>query len=273
MKKSLPIFLCLGVGLAGAIAYSNTKKTPTAATATQTMVEPTAVPAPEPVEPTPLVAKPTPVATEPAPPPPTPTAAATPSNRESEAATAFRQTIDTLLAPKYSAQKQELFDQLRTSGQIDAAITELQKRAKETPGDANLHTTLGEAMLNKVRLLHETGADINEQGILAMQADQSFNAALKADPTSWEAQFVKYSTMYYWPAELQRDTEVAQKLAGLIDQQDAQPAQPHFAQTYVALGNQYQKMGKSDFAEATWRLGLSKFPNNQALQQRLAAQK
>ena len=122
-------------------------------------------------------------------------------------------------------------------------------------------------------LLHETGADINEQGILAMQADQSFNAALKADPTSWEAQYVKYSTMYYWPAELKRDAEVAQKLSALIDQQDAQPSQPHFALTYVTLGNQYQKMGKPEFAEATWRLGLAKFPNHQALLGKLAGTK
>lgn len=104
-----------------------------------------------------------------------------------------------LLTPQYPAQKQELFDRLRTSGQIDSAITELQRRAKETPGDANLHTTLGEAMLKQVRLLHETGADINEQGILAMQADQTFNAALKIDPKNWEAQFVKYSTMITGP--------------------------------------------------------------------------
>ena len=265
MKRIIIPLLCLCVGVVGTIVYFKSQKSPPPI-ASPTPTEPAT---PEPTEPAPIVAKPAP-ASEPASPPPPPVASAAPSNPESEAVAAFRKTIDLLLAPQYAAQKQELFDRLRTSGQIDSAITELQRRAKETPGDANIHTTLGEAMLNKVRLLHETGADINEQGILAMQADQTFNAALKVDPKNWEAQFVKYSTMYYWPAELQRDTEVAQRLSGLIDQQEALPAQPQFAQTYVVLGNQYLKMGKPDFAEATWRLGLGKFPNDATLLGKLA---
>jgi len=36
------------------------------------------------------------------------------------------------------------------------------------------------------------------------------------------------------------------------------------------LGNQYQKMGKLDFAETTWRLGLTKFPNDPTLLKKLA---
>lgn len=203
-------------------------------------------------------------------PTPTPVENSTPVDSESEAAAAFRKTIDTLLAPQFAGQKQELFDRLRTSGQMDQVIAELQRRAKETPDDASIPTTLGEAMLNKVRLLHEAGADVNEQGILAMQADQSFNVALKIDPSNWEAQFVKYSTMFYWPTDAKRDNEAAQRLANLIDQQETMPQQPHFAQTYIALGNQYQKLGKQDFAEATWQLGLSKFPNDPALQKKLA---
>src|SRR4029079_6840350 len=118
----------------------------------------------------------------------------------------------------------------------DQVIAELKQRATENPNDATIPATLGEAMLNKVRVLHESGADVNEVGILAMQADQSFNAALKLDPSNWEAQYVKYSTMYYWPANAERDNEAAQKLSSLIDQQEALPSQPHFAQTYVALG-------------------------------------
>lgn len=266
--------LCLGVLVVGTVAYFKSQPAPSDPVATPAPVETAITTKPEPIEPPPVAARPAPIVAKPAPSsPPPPVTEAPPSNPESVAAAELRQTIDTLLAPQYPAQKQELFDRLRTSGKIDAAIAELQRRAKETPGDANLHTTLGEAMLNKVRLLHETGADINEQGILAMQADQSFNAALKADPTSWEAQYVKYSTMYYWPADLKRDAEVAQKLSALIDQQDAQPLQPHFALTYVTLGSQYQKMGKPEFAEATWRLGLAKFPNHQALLGKLAGTK
>ena len=42
--------------------------------------------------------------------------------------------------------------------------------------------------------------------------------------------------------------------------------------TYLALGNQYQKMGKTAEAIATWQLGAQKFPSDPALRQKLAAQ-
>lgn len=266
MKSLVLVLVGLAIGLVGGLLYFRSQQVPPPPTP---VMEATPVSAPpEIIQNT---TKPVPVVVEsPAKPNPAPATNSVVSATESEAAGALRKTIDALLAPQYPGQKHELFERLRTSGQIDAAIAELQSRAKENPGDANLHTTLGEAMLNKVRLLHESGADVNEQGILAMQADQSFNAALKADPANWEAQYVKYSTMYYWPADPKRDGEAAQKLSGLIDQQEALPQQPQFVQTYVALGNQYQKMGKPDFAEATWRLGLTKFPNDPALLKKLA---
>ena len=166
-----------------------------------------------------------------------------------------------------------MFEQLRKNGQLDAVISELQKRAAANPNDPEIPTTLGEAMLNKVKGLHDAGdADVNEMGILAMQADQSFNAALKIDPKNWEAQFVKYSSMYYWPASPERDANVAQQLSSLIDQQEGMPSQPQFANTYVVLGNQYQKMGKTDEAMATWQLGAQKFPGDPTLQKKISGQ-
>jgi tetratricopeptide (TPR) repeat protein len=115
--------------------------------------------------------------------------------------------------------------------------------------------------------------DLNDIGILAMQADQSFNAALKIDPQNWEATFVKASSMYYWPADPARDADAAQRLSNLIDQQEkAATPQPQFVQTYVALGNQYLKMNQPEKALATWQLGLQKFPNDPTLQKKISGQ-
>jgi hypothetical protein len=50
----------------------------------------------------------------------------------------------------------------------------------------------------------ESTGDYNEIGILAMQANQSFNAALQIDPQNWEAQFVKASALSGWPVELKK---------------------------------------------------------------------
>jgi len=269
MKSLVLLLVGLGACIAGVVIYFKSQQVSTQVPVVESTPAPTVVTPEQPgatPKPAPLV-----VATEPA---PSPVTNAIASNPEAEAAAAFRKTIDALLSPQITPrEKHALFEQLRTSGQLDQTIAELKRRATEDSNNPAIPTTLGEAMLNKVRVLHESGADVNEVGILAMQADQSFNAALKLDPSNWEAQYVKYSSMYYWPANEARDNEVAQKLSSLIDQQEVLPPQSYFAQTYLVLGNQYEKMGKPDFAEATWRLGLTKFPSDPALQKKVSAVK
>jgi hypothetical protein len=76
--------------------------------------------------------------------------------------------------------------------------------------------------------------------------------------------------MYYWPANPQIDNQVVQRLSGLIDQQENMPSQPEFAQTYVVLGNEYEKIGQTAEAQATWALGAQKFPGDPTLQNKIA---
>jgi tetratricopeptide (TPR) repeat protein len=182
---------------------------------------------------------------------------------------AIHKAVDALLSAKSAKEKHDLFQELLKSGQLDQAMAELKQRATDNPNDPEIPTTLGEAELNKVKALHDAGADVNEMGILAMQADQNFNAALKIDPQNWEANFVKASSMYYWPADPTRDNDVVQRLSSLIDQQETMTMQPQFAQTYVVLGNEYQKLGQPDKAQATWQLGAQKFPNDPTLQAKI----
>jgi tetratricopeptide (TPR) repeat protein len=178
--------------------------------------------------------------------------------------------VKALLSAKNGKQKQALFDQLRASGQFDQAIADLKQRAVDNPNDPEIPMTLGEAQLNEVQALHEASNDNTDQiGILAMQADQNFNAALKIDPSNWEAQFVKADSMFYWPSSAGQDNNVVQSLSSLIDQQETMTPQPQFAQTYVVLGDEYQKIGQPDKAVATWQLGLTKFPDNSTLQKRI----
>ncbi|HWC61079.1 MAG TPA: hypothetical protein VHC44_15395, partial [Verrucomicrobiae bacterium] len=206
------------------------------------------------------------VSTNPAP-APAPAAAAAPAaveNNSNDVTNSIHKIVDALLTARHG--KHEMFQQL-SKDQLEAVIADLQQRAIADPKNAEIPTTLGEAQLNLVRQLHESGGDQDQVGILAMQADQSFNAALKIDPKNWEAQFVKASTMFYWPPNDARDTEAAQMLANLIDQQDTMATQPEFAMTYAALIKQYQKMGKQDEAAATLKLALQKFPADPGLRQ------
>jgi tetratricopeptide (TPR) repeat protein len=266
MKKSIILFVVACGLVAGAVIYLNKQKSaPAPAPVAESTPPPAEQSAPEKIS----VVKP-----EPSPAPATTasdlaqTPAATTASTEtnsSPSTNAISKTVDALLAARGG--KHEMFEQLRKSGQLDAVIAELQQRAAANPTDPEIPTTLGEALLNKVRNLHDSGVtDVNELGILALQADQNFNAALKIDPKNWEAQFVKASSQFYWPPDAQRDANTAQMLSGLIDQQDGMPANPVFAQTYAQLVKQYQKMGKPDEAAATLQLGLQKFPSDPALQ-------
>ena len=266
MKKSLIVFVVLCVGIAGAVIYFNRPKAFALVPAASAEAAPPA--APEKTD----VPKPAMPANASGPGKASEAAPVVGAAKPDEAADPIRKAVDALLSAKSAAEKHALFQQLIKSGQMDQAIAELKQRAADHPGDAEIPTTIGEAQLNQVRAIKEAGGDVNEMGILAMQADQSFNAALKIDPANYEAQLVKAISMTYWPAEPARDAQVVQTLSSLIDRQETMPSQPGFAQTYIYLGNEYQKIGQPDKAVATWQLGLAKFPNDSTLQKKINGQ-
>jgi tetratricopeptide (TPR) repeat protein len=267
MKKYLIAFVVLCGVIAGAVVYLNKQKT--APMVESTPGQPAQSATPEKMVAPKLESPPT-ISANAGEPAKIPTATPPASEaRSDDSATPIRKAVDALLSSKSASEKHELFQQLIRSGQIDQAIAELKQRAADNPDNAQFPTTLGEALLNKLRAIRDAGGDPNDQGILAMQADQSFNAALKIDPQNWEANFVKAASMYYWPADATRDSDVVQRLSSLIDQQETMASQPQFAQTYVVLGNEYQKIGQPDRAQATWQLGLTKFPNDPALQKKI----
>jgi len=181
--------------------------------------------------------------------------------------TAFRQAIDILVSPQTSfQQRQAAWKQLRDAGELDQALATLKQGAADNPSSAEYPTALGEAYVYKLQTIR----DFHEVSILALQADQSFNTALGIEPTNWEAKFFKAAALSRWPPEMNKGPEVIQQFSNLIDQQEAMPPQPQFAQTYLLLGDQYRKTGQHDYAVQTWRLGLAKFPGDSTLQGRIA---
>lgn len=187
--------------------------------------------------------------------------------------TALSQAVDTLISAQTSlSDKETLWKKLTDAGELDQVIAELKQRAANNPNDPEIPAELGEAELYKAGAIFQNGGNVNEMGMLAIQADQSFDAALKLDPSNWEAQFFKVDAMSHLPAEFNKGQEVIQRLSSLINQQATMSPQPQFAQTYVLLGDQYQKMGKPDYAGATWQLGAGKFPNDPALQKKISGQ-
>jgi tetratricopeptide (TPR) repeat protein len=276
MKTSTIVFIAVCGTIAVALVYAN--KSRTTVTVPPPVVNSTPAPAaPATTDNVPSLQvsapAPAPVGSTPAPVAVAATAMAAAPKPDDSTNAAIRKAVDDLLSAKNGLDKHNLFQSLVKSGQIDAVIAELQQRAAANTTDPEIPTTLGEAILNKVRDIHDKDpGDYNQMGILAMQADQSFNSALKLDPQNWEAQFVKNSSMTYWPANPDVDNQVVANLSKLIDQQATMTPSPQFAQTYVVLGNEYQKIGQPDKALATWQVGLQQFPGDPTLQKKVNGQ-
>jgi len=176
------------------------------------------------------------------------------------------QAIASLVSPQAAfSQKQAAWQQLSASGKLDQAIGHLEQQCAANPKAAEYPATLGRAYLQKAGTIQ----DVREQGILGMKADQNFEAALALDPANWEARFWRATAMSYWPPELNKTREVIENFLELAKLQEAQAPQPQFAQTYVLLGEQYQKNGYGEYATQVWQRGAQLFPDDPQLRDKL----
>jgi hypothetical protein len=183
-------------------------------------------------------------------------------------ATVLRQTVEMLVSTSTGfEQKQLAWINLRKEGKLNQVIDELEQGVTNHPTAAEYPAALGQACIHKIA----TSKDVRDHAMLGMKADQSFDTALERDPKNWEARFFKATSMSFWPAEMNMRPEVIEQLSELIQQQEAQTPQPHFAQTYLWLGDQYQKSGRSDYAGHVWQRGALLFPSDPALQKKIAA--
>ena len=199
---------------------------------------------------------------------PAPTAVPATSVAKPSIAATFSQPLQTLVSPQSSfAQKQAAWKQLHDTGQLDQAIAQLQQAVKDEPSVAEYSAALGQAYLQKLG----TTQDIRQQSILAMEADQTFDQALTLDSDNWDARFWKASALTHWPADLNKSQEIMENLSTLIDQQETRAPQPEYAQSYVLLGEQYQKAGYPDNAQQMWQRGAALYPQNETLQNKLAS--
>jgi predicted Zn-dependent protease len=268
MKKSIVTFVVICVAaIAGTIIYFNRQKplpppAPVAESSPAQTEQTPALTAPKPEQPQ-VVAEST---NQPIPDPAT--NSGSDNLKPAAASTPHSKAVDILVSTQTSfSDRRPLLKQLKKAGELDAAIAELNQRAADDPNDVVIQTALGEALMSKFPI-----QDYNEAAMLGLQINQSFDAALKLDPANWEAQYSKADALSGWPPQMNTDPEVIQQLSSLIDQQETMTAQPQFAQTYVLLGEEYQKLGQPDKAQATWQLGLTKFPGNPTLQKRTANQ-
>jgi hypothetical protein len=191
-----------------------------------------------------------------------------PAALKSATASAIHPRFESLLDPQTGFdEKQTILQQMAQSGKLDAAIGELEQRARDQGPDPIVLATLGRTYLEKSGTLQ----DVREQGVLGLKADQTFEQALAADPQNWDARYWKAFAMSFWPPQLGKAPELMESLLSLIQQQEAAPPRPEFARSYTLLGEQYQRSGHDDYARQVWQRGMAVFPSDTTLNERLAS--
>jgi vitamin B12 transporter len=111
-------------------------------------------------------------------------------------------------------------------------------------------------------------ADMMGKGALIGQANALLEEALQIDSAHWEARFTLAMHHFHSPEFLGRGPDAIRHLEILLRQQ-GDGTQPHFAQTYLYLGDLYRRAGRADAAAAVWRRGAALFPANAAFAAKL----
>jgi vitamin B12 transporter len=102
-------------------------------------------------------------------------------------------------------------------------------------------------------------AEMMSAGALIGQANALLEEALQIDSTHWEARFSLAMNHYHTPEFLGRTPDAIRHLEILLRQQ-GDGVQPHFAETWLYLGDLYRRTGRADEAAALWRRGAALFP-------------
>jgi tetratricopeptide (TPR) repeat protein len=152
------------------------------------------------------------------------------------------------------------------SKDFDRSVQFFEKLAAEHPNSANVHLNFGFAYVDKI-----PAAGSITQVILANNALKEFTRAVELQP-SWIAYYTRGMSYLFWPKIFNRAAFGVEDLRKALELQKTGPRRPYYVKTYIGLGDGYWKTDDLEKARATWREGLKQFPENPALEARLAQQ-
>ena len=164
------------------------------------------------------------------------------------------------------ADREALWQQAVESGKMLELITALEVRAAADPRNAALQFELGFAYLRPITSGQAPGP---QAGTWATKADASFDKTLALDDQHWDARFNKAVSYTFWPPIFGKQQAAISNFETLVAQQSGTASRPEFANTYFFLGNLYEQTGQADKARETWSKGLSLFPTDSMLLERL----
>jgi tetratricopeptide (TPR) repeat protein len=150
------------------------------------------------------------------------------------------------------------------SKDFDRSINYFSKLVVDHPQSANLHLNYGFAYVDKI-----PAAGSITQVILANNALGEFSKAVAINPT-WLALYTRGEGYLFWPKIFNKAPLGVADLEKALALQERGSTKPYYVRTYIALGDGYCKTEQMEKAREIWRLGLSKFPNDPRLKDRLA---
>jgi len=160
---------------------------------------------------------------------------------------------------------QRLWQSVRDAGRMDEVLAAFEETCEMDPNNPDLRVELAGAYIQKI---FEVGSG-PLAGVYGQKADEAFARALELDETHWDARFGKAIALSNWPAFLGKTGEAIHHLEVLTEQQQGQPKEARFGDTYLFLGNMYQRTGETEKALEAWRKGLALFPGRDDLAEQI----
>lgn len=160
---------------------------------------------------------------------------------------------------------------LRSQKEASKAAAERAERAFRAvvaaqPQSADAHAGLGEAIA-RCAVPHAGMSSIMN---VIENATQSLQAALKLDEKHWQARFMLAMMYHNMPAFFNKGPDAIREFETLRAQQGARADAPHFAMTWLRLGDAYRRAGRSGDAQAAYAGGAKLFPTHEELQRKAA---
>jgi len=160
---------------------------------------------------------------------------------------------------------EEVWSAIEKAGIEEEVLAHFKARAEAAPDDAHAQYRYGAYLIAGIE-----SKPMAKQGQLAMLADKQFDRTLAIDDKHWAARFMKATSLSFWPKITGKHAEALRHFEILADQQEQVAPQPHFAETYLFLGNMHLENGDRDKARAAYERGLRWFPDREDLERQLA---
>ena len=149
---------------------------------------------------------------------------------------------------------------------FERSLKFFEKLTAEHPSASAAWLNYGFAFVDKI-----PAAGTITQVLLANSALGHFTKSLEIKPT-WIAYYTRGNSYLYWPKLFGKAPLAVNDLEAAMKIQKAEGKKSYHLRGYASLGDAYWKTDNMDKATATWKEGLTQFPDGQALKDRLSKQ-